>query len=323
MKYKDYYKILGVDKNASDKDIQKAYKKLAKKYHPDINKDKGSEAKFKELNEANEVLGDKDKRKKYDTLGADWDKYQDYDFAGAGANRYQDVGNMGGNTFYGNDFSDFFEAFFGGQSTGFEGMFGGGGGRRTSTRGGQQQGRRQAYQEPPEPLNAELEISLDEAYKGGKRVITLQDHQLKKLEVNIPKGIEDGNKIRISGANNGGDVLLKIKIKPHHFFKLDKKDVHVEIPVLDYEAVIGAEVKIPTLSGSSINLKIPAHSHSGKTFRLKNLGMPERKQENKGDMYVKLKIEIPKYLTEKEMELYTQLKEARADKDHIRDDLGK
>jgi curved DNA-binding protein len=115
MKYKDYYKILGVDKNATESEIQKAYKKLAKKYHPDINKEKGAEAKFKELNEANEVLGDKEKRKKYDTLGADWDKYQDYDFAGAGAGRYQDMGNMGGQTFYGSDFSDFFEIFFGGQ----------------------------------------------------------------------------------------------------------------------------------------------------------------------------------------------------------------
>lgn len=320
MKYKDYYKILGVDKNASEKEIQKAYKKLAKQYHPDISKEKGAEAKFKDLNEANEVLGDKDKRKKYDTLGADWDKYQDYDFAGAGAGRYQDVGNMGGKTFYGSDFSDFFEAFFGSQGGtqggGFESIFGNmGGGRKTKKGGPQNRRTTQNYQEPPEDLNAELEITLDEAYKGGKRIITIQagDRQQKKLEVNIPKGIEDGKKIRIPGGNQGGDIFLKINISPHNFFKLDKKDIHCEVQILDYEAVLGTETKIPTLSGSSINLKIPAGTHSGKTFRLKNLGMPYHKNEQKGDMYVKIKIDIPKHISDNEMELYSQLKELRKD----------
>ncbi len=320
MQYKDYYKILGVDKNASDKDIQKAYRNLARKYHPDISKDKDAEKKFKELNEANEVLSDKDKRQKYDTLGADWDKYQSYG-ENAKRNYYQDYGDIGGQTFHGSDFSDFFEIFFGNQGVNFDGIFGNAGGRKNK-KTQQQQTRRQATHEhhKPEPQTHEIEINLNEAYQGGKRIINLQqDYEQKKLDVNIPKGVENGTKIRIPGGNQNSDIFLKIKIKEHEFFKLEKHDLHCEIPITDYEAVLGTDIKIPTLSGSSVNLKIPAHSQSGKTLRLKNLGMPILKSEQKGDMYVKVKIVIPKHLSEKETELYSQIKELRSGKDNVRE----
>jgi curved DNA-binding protein len=324
MQYKDYYQILGVDKKASAEDIKKAYKKLAKKHHPDVNKDKGSEAKFKDLSEAYEVLSDKDKRHKYDTLGANWDQYSN--FGGANYNRYQDTGDINGNVFTGSDFSDFFEIFFGGKSDSFGGFGGFGGSQKAKSRTRQnpftQQQTQQKAPPPQEDKITEIEVSVSEAYNGGSRVVTL-DHgygNKKDIKVNIPKGVEQGTKIRI--PVQGQDIYFKIKIKENGFYKLDKKDVTCEIPVTDYEAVLGTEVLIPTISGSSINLKIPPQTQSGKTFRLKGLGMPDRKTEQKGDMYVKVKILLPKNLTEKEIELFTTLKELRKDKDNIREGLN-
>lgn len=330
MQYKDYYQILGVDKKSSDDEIKKAFKKLAKKYHPDVNKEKGAEAKFKDINEAYEVLGDKDKRNKYDTLGANWDQYQN--FGGANYNRYQDMGDINGNVFTGTDFSDFFEIFFGGKGDSFSGGgFGGFGGgqqrgrakqQRQNPFGGQQQQTQQRQkQAPPDENITEIEVTVNEAYSGSSRIITIDQGygNSKEIKVNIPKGVESGTKIRI--PVQGQDVYFKVKIKDGGFYKLDKKDVTCEVPITDYEAVLGTEVQIPTLSGSSVNLKIPSYTQSGKTFRLKGLGMPDRKTDQKGDMYVKVKIVVPKNLTDQETELFTQLKELRKGKDNVREEI--
>lgn len=311
MQYKDYYKTLGVDKKASEKEIQKAYKTLAKKCHPDVNKSKDSEAKFKEINEAYEVLGDKEKRNRYDTLGANWEQ-------NAGNYSYQDMGDIGGNKFYGSDFSDFFEVFFGqksnaGEQNPFGNMFSG--------MGGQKQQRRRPTTEQPRhqetthhvPREVEVEVSLSEIYEGGKRQITIGD---KKLEVSIPKGIENGKKIRIKDANNN-DIHLKIKIKENDIFKLEGKNIIYEAPISDYDVIFGKEVLVPTISGGSINLKIPAGTQGGKRLRLKNLGLPTMKTDEKGDMYVKVKIMIPQNLTDKEKSLYEELKALRVGKDNF------
>lgn len=334
MEYKDYYKILGVDKKSSDDDIKKSYKKLAKKYHPDINKEKDAEKKFKDISEAYEVLSDKDKRHKYDTLGSNWDQYQNY--GGANYNRYQDSSNINGNVFTGSDFSDFFEIFFGGQggqsaggasSNPFGNIFGGGAKKTSSRRQAQsnpfeqQQSTRQNSKAQQDNAT-EIEISVKEAYNGGSRVLSLDQGMgaKKDIKVNIPKGVQDGMKIRVPGVQ-GQDIYLKIKIKDNGFYKVDKKDVTCEVPVTDYEAILGTEVSIPTLSGSSVNLKVPANSQAGKTFRLKGLGMIDRKTEQKGDMYVKLKIVVPRNLTEAETDLYNQLKELRKGKDNFREEI--
>ncbi|MBC7476247.1 MAG: J domain-containing protein [Candidatus Sericytochromatia bacterium] len=324
MQYKDYYKVLGVDKKATEDEIKKSYRKLARKYHPDVNKTKEADQKFKELNEANEVLSDKDKRHKYDTLGSDWDKYENVNYGEQ--SRYQDSGNVNGNTFYGNDFSDFFEIFFGNKSqSAGSSPFGNMGGRSTAGKSQQRKSTNQQYSQPAQdPITSELEITLNEAYLGGTRIISLQGENTKKdIKVNIPKGVENDTKIRIPGGNNGGDIYLKIKIKEHNFFKLDKKNITCEMPITDYESVLGTEIHVPTLSGSSVNLKVPQYSQSGKTFRLKGLGMPHHKSEEKGDMYVKIKIMVPKELNEQEIDLFQQLKVLREGKDNIRQEILK
>ena len=323
MNYKDYYKILGVNKNSTDKEIKKAYYTLAKKHHPDVNKDKGSEAKLKEINEAYEVLSDKDKRQKYETLGSDWDKYQAY----GNNNYYQDSANMGGKQFYGSSnagFSDFFEAFFGGNGGGLdiESLFGGmGGGQRTKKTSSS--AKANAKKQKPKDETFKIEISLEDAYKGGKKVIKIPvGNDTRTIEVNIPKGVKNDTKMRITGENNQGDVFLNVKLKEHEFFKLENNDLHCEIPITDYDAVLGSEIKVPTLSGTSISLKIPPNSNAGKTFRLKDLGMPTLKSEEKGFMYIKLKIVVPKNLNDSEIELYSKLKELRIAKDNeIRENL--
>jgi curved DNA-binding protein len=318
MEYKDYYKVLGVEKKATEKEIQKAFRNLSKKYHPDVNKEKTAEKKFKEINEAYEVLSDKNKRQKYDTLGANWDQYQNY-----GNYSYQDQGNFGGQTVYGTDFSDFFEIFFGGQASGtktnssiLDSLFGGAKGKtsgKTNSRQTQQQAYQQQQQtrkETPDVIY-DIELNPKEIFEGGKKKVRIGE---KELNVNIPKGIEEGKKLRI--PVDGSYIYLKILISNIGFFKLEKKDITCEVPITDYEAVLGTEINVPTLSGGSVNLKVPQLSQSGKTFRLKNLGMyHDSKSETRGDMYVKLKVTVPKNLSEAEKEIFQKLKELRIGKD--------
>jgi curved DNA-binding protein len=307
MNYRDYYAVLGVPKNASQSDIKKAYRKGAAKYHPDKNQgDKKAEEKFKELNEANEVLSDPDKRKKYDTLGADWDKYQQGSGTGRGGQNYGQGGNSfrfegdPSDFFGGGDsgFSDFFEQFFGARATG-------GGGARSSQR------RTFAGQD----LQAEFEITLLEAYEGSTRTFELQG---KSLRISIKPGAYDGQKLKIKGQGgmgiNGGpngDLYLILKLVKDPRFTRQGDDLMTSINVPLYDAVLGEYKEIPTMTGS-VKMKIPEGATAGQVLRLKGKGMPMYGKEGKyGDLLVKIDITLPKNLSERELALFRELKSLR------------
>lgn len=312
MEYKDYYKILGVNKNASADEIKKAFRKLALKYHPDKTKgDKSAEEKFKEINEANEVLSDPEKRKKYDRLGESYQYYQQY------GNRSQDfdwsqyANAGGGQRSY--TFSGDFEDFFGGSgySDFFDMLFGGGFGRsqkkRRTTRSVQSKG--QDYQ-------AEMEISLEEAYSGTARVFK---HNNQSIKLNIKPGIPNGHLLKIpgkgaSGRGGGpaGDLLIKVNIHPHKTFERRGDDLYANLNLDLYTAVLGGKVQFKTLKGT-INIDIAKESEFGKTLRLQKLGMPVYNSPNQfGDLYLKLNIQNPKNLSNKEINLFKELQKLRS-----------
>ncbi len=292
--YRDYYEVLGVPRGAGDEEIRSAYRKLAREYHPDVNKDPGAEDRFKEVSEAYEVLRDPEKREKYDRLGANWKAGEDVSGASGFEGSAQGFGGGfgGGAQGFGDGdgFSDFFESFFGGRrggSAGFEGF---------SMRGGDQE--------------APLEVTLEEAARGGKRRISLADGR--DFEVRIPPGVRDGQKIRLAGqgadgASGGpaGDLYLRVRIKPHPRFRREGDDLVVEIPVAPWEAALGATVPVPTLDGSA-KVKVPAGSSSGRRLRLKGEGMPGPGRR-KGDLYAGVKIVVPKKLEKRERELFEEL----------------
>jgi curved DNA-binding protein len=313
MEYKDYYKILGVDKKASAKEIKKAYRKLARKHHPDVNPGDGAaEGRFKEINEAHEVLGDPEKRKKYDQLGSSWQQYQragaepgGFDwgqwYAQPGGGRvhveYADLGDLFGG---GGGFSDFFSAIFGGAGRGA------GGGR-----GAQSQYRAA----PGQDYEQEVEITLEEAFAGASRVLQKDG---RRLEVKIPAGVRTGSRVRMRGEGGGGlgagakgDLYLRVKLLPHHIFELKGDDLYCDVPVDVYAAVLGGEVRVPTLKGG-VMLKIPPETQGGKVFRLKGQGMPQLKDsEKRGDLYAKVRVMVPQDLSAQEKELFTELADMR------------
>jgi curved DNA-binding protein len=272
VKYQDYYQILGVPRGADTSDIKKAYRKLARKYHPDVNSASGAEEKFKEVNEAYEVLKDDDKRKAYDRFGADWKHGQQFDGG------FQDSGG---------DFSDFFESIFGG---GFQ-------------QGGAspfQQGARGPRRQRGADQQLKLDISLEEAFNGGAKTIqftkSADSPEMKKLKINIPKGVSSGQKIRLAkqgqaapGGGEPGDLYLEMNILPHRLFRLDGRDVILRLPITPWEAAEGASLKVPTLSGS-VELKINPGTKSGQKMRLKGKGMPGPKP---GDQFVEIMIQTP------------------------------
>ncbi|MCA1945583.1 MAG: J domain-containing protein [Desulfovibrio sp.] len=319
VEYKDYYQILGVSKTASKEEIAKAFKKLARQYHPDLNPDnKTAEAKFKEINEAYEVLKDEEKRKLYDRLGPNWQHGQDFQPPPGFENMHFEFrpggpgGGMGGFTnMGGGDFSDFFETLFGGGFAGAGGM----GGSRTyrSTGGpfGQTRPRRGADSE------ATLELTLEEAWRGGPKTITLQERlpgqppSIKTLQVNIPAGIKEGARIRLAGQGNpgnqgapSGDLFLKVAMLPHRQFYLDGVNVVLDLPLAPWEAALGAKIRVPTLDGS-VELAVPAGVDSGRKFRIKGKGLGTGAE--KGDQLVKVRIKSPKSLTAEEQALWEQL----------------
>ncbi len=307
MEYKDYYKILGVSKNASQEEIKKAYRKLALKYHPDKNpNDKAAEAKFKEANEANEVIGDPKKRKQYDELGSNWKNYQQqggFDWSKyqqqGGQSFYSDSGDFG-NTFGGGGggFSDFFESFFGGG--GFWGQK-------------QSRGRKQIYK--GEDAHAEINVSLEEAYKGAEKIFEIGGQTIK---LKLKKGVSDGQLLRLSGkgypgegGGPHGDLLLTIRVQKHPLYNRIDDDLNLELPVDIYTAVLGGKVDITTFKGKT-KISIPPETSNGKTLRLAGLGMPKYGKENQfGDMYVKIDLQTPKNLTHEELKLFKQLAELR------------
>jgi curved DNA-binding protein len=326
MKYQDYYEILGVKRDASQEEIKKAYKKLARKYHPDINKESGAEEKFKALNEANEVLEDPEKRKKYDALGANWKNGQefrpppgfegfDFNFGrqGSGSGRSSPGGaGMGEGSFGG--FSDFFSAIFGNAASGGSGFGGGGfGGMEDLFNGG-------SRSQPKRRQTAETEIgiSLLDAFKGATKnlSLTLQEfdpakggmtQRTKNLQVKIPEGTKDGTVMRLSGkTNEDPDILLKVKVIPDRKFKLEDYNIIRELEITPWEAMLGAEIEVE-LVDSKAKLKIPAGSQSGTRLRLKGKGLPQKSGQS-GDLFVELQVMVPKNLSEEEKNLVEKLK---------------
>jgi DnaJ-class molecular chaperone len=329
MEFKDYYQTLGVGKSASDKELKQAYRKLARKFHPDVNPgDKSAETKFKEINEAYEVLGDPDKRRKYDELGANWRMYEQaqqqgygapggFDFSGAGGGPGQGGAwtiNMGGpggyrtmtdeemRDLFGNEdpFSDFFKTFFGGGSPGREARGGRAGRART------QKGR---------DIEHEVELTLEEAYHGATRRISIKDGgHARTVDVRIPAGVKDGSRVRAAGegeagANGGmsGDLYLRVRIKPHPVFERRAQDLHTKVAVPVTTAVLGGEAQVPTISGS-VRLKIPEMTQSGQVFRLKGHGMPTiGKPDQRGELYAEVEIQLPRSLTKEQRQHYEAL----------------
>ena len=302
MEYRDYYQVLGVQRTASPDEIKKAYRKLARKFHPDVSKEANAEEQFKQVQEAYEVLKDPEKRSAYDQLGSNWkagDQFRQppgwdaggFEFrGGAGPGR----GNGG---FDQQDFSDFFSSLFGGGGGFRGGGFGGGGG--TYERGGHDH-------------EAQIEIDLEEAFKGGPRMIQIGDgDRARTIRINVPAGVTEGQKIRLAGQGGApvgrgkaGDLYLGIRIRPHRLFKLDQRNVTLRLPLAPWEAALGTSVKVPTLGGS-VEMRIPAGSQSGKTLRLRGRGLPGNPP---GDQFVELEIVVPPADTPEAKALYEQMR---------------
>ena len=287
MDYKDYYKILGVSKTASADEIKKAYRKLAIKYHPDKNQNnKSAEEKFKEINEANEVLGDVEKRKKYDELGENWKYYQQSGQAQGNTHQYTSSEQFNEGNFY-----DFFENIFGGGYT--------------ESRKGQQR----KYK--GEDYNAEMHISLEEAYLGTARQLELEN---KKLQLKTKPGIKDAQVLRLKGKGakgiNGGqdgDLYITVHVEEHPHYKRKGDDLYCDVTVDLYAAILGGQVLVRTLR-NPIKMTIGKETDNGKVLRLKGMGMPKYDKENEfGDLYAKVNIKLPKNLSEKEIELVKEL----------------
>ena len=326
--YKDYYKVLGVPKTAAEKDIKSAYRRLARKWHPDANpkNPKEAEEKFKEISEAYEVLGDAGKRRKYDALGSDWQRaaqqaeqqrryrtQQQHDF---------DFGNFNAGAGGPSGFSDFFDAFFSGV---------GGGARRTA---GQQ------FQQRGQDLETTLDLGLREAFEGGKKSVSLQIEDLcpqcngvgtagkticskchgtgrnleaKRFDVTIPKGVREGQRIRLTGQGGTGvgrgpkgDLYLVVHFVDDSTFTRKGDDLYVDLPVSIYDLILGGEVRVPTMTGD-VTMTVPAGTQSNKLLRLTGKGMPHSKGGGSGDQYVRLIGTVPQNLSEKELKLYREL----------------
>jgi curved DNA-binding protein len=292
--YHDYYEALGVPRGASADDIRRAYRKLAREYHPDVNKDPGAEDRFKEVAEAYEVLRDPEKRERYDRLGANWRAGQDV----SGAQGFRDGGYRDVRFDFGEggDFSDFFESLFGARPHA-------NGARRGADAFG-------GFVMRGADHEAVLDLTLEEAAAGGRQHITLGDNR--GYDVEIPAGVRDGQRIRLAGeggpgADGGpsGDLFLRVRMAPHPRFRVERRDLHVDLPVSPSEAALGAQVPVPTLTGTA-RVRVPAGSSSGRKLRLRGEGMPGPRGGH-GDLYAELQIVVPKQLDERERELYEQL----------------
>lgn len=340
VEFKDYYKILGVERNADARALKSAYRKLARKYHPDVAKGKDTAGRFAEINEAYEVLSDPEKRRRYDSLGPDWQR-----FAQPPGGGFRVEHGEGG------DFSDFFRTIFGdaaargaggararggaGPDAGFDlgDLLGGafrGAGRARAARGGD--------------VQAAVEITLEEAFAGARKSFTMEmdepcsacrgagnvngepcptcggggwQRSQRTLDVKIPAGVRTGQRVRVSGEGTGtaggrGDLYLVVTVSPHPFFERKGDDVHLELPITAPEAVLGASVEVPTLRGK-VSMKIPSGTSSGRTFRLPGYGMPRVRGGGAGDQLVRAKIVVPSSPTAAERELYERLKALRGD----------
>jgi DnaJ-class molecular chaperone len=325
MEFKDYYQTLGVAKTATDKEIKQAFRKLARKFHPDVNPgDKSAEARFKEINEANEVLGDPEKRRKYDELGANWRMYEQAQQQGQGFPGGSPFGggdawtiNMGGGPgggyrtmtqeemqdLFGNEdpFSDFFRTFFGGA----------GGGAQS---GGRQRGRA-ARSQKGQDIEHGVELTLEEAYHGATRRVSIKENgHARSVDVRIPVGVKDGSRVRAAGegasgaaGGSSGDLYLRVQVKPHPVFERQGNDLQTKVAVPVTTAVLGGEAQVPTITGS-VRLKIPESTQNGQVFRLKGHGMPQvNKPDDRGDLYATVEVQLPRALTKEQREHYEAL----------------
>ena len=338
MEFKDYYATLGVAKSATDKELKQAYRKLARKHHPDVNPgDKGAESKFKEINEAYEVLGDPEKRRKYDELGANWRMYEQAQqqgqpfpggspFGGGGFGGFGggeggawtiNMGGPGGGArtmseeemrdMFGTEdpFSDFFRTFFGGGGPGAGEGARGRSGKGTRTQKGRD-------------IESEAELTLEEAYHGAMRriSITLGGHA-RSIDVRIPAGVKDGSRVRAAGEGEAGtsggasgDLFLRVRIKPHPVFERKGDDLYTKVSLPVTVAVLGGEAQVPTITGS-VRLKVPETTQPGQIFRLKGHGMPiVGKPDVKGDLYATADVQLPRSLTKDQRHAWEQLKKS-------------
>ena len=341
VEFKDYYKILGVDRKADEKTIKSAFRKLARKHHPDVAKGKDNENKFKEISEAYEVLSDPEKRRRYDSLGPDWQRYAQPGAqpgwpGGTGDFRVDFEGGDAG------DFSDFFRTIFG--DLGGRPTQGGRGATLEDLLGGQFRSAGRRGRARGEDVQANLEISLEDAFKGARKTLALEADEpcgacrgsgnvdgkpcetcrgsgwqrtRRQVDVKIPVGVRTGQRVRVSGEGGGdaggrGDLYLAVTVAPHPLFERKGDDVSLTLPITAPEAALGASVEVPTLRGK-VSMKIPPGTSSGRTFRLPGYGMPHLKGGGAGDELVAVKIVFPSELTSEERELYTQLKALRGD----------
>ena len=314
IEYKDYYKVLGVKRDASQQEVQKAYRKLARKYHPDVSKERGAEDKFKEVNEAYEVLGDPEKRSRYDALGSDWRAGQEFRPPPGFEHIFQGGFGRGGAARQGHGqarqagmegFSSFFDALFGDL-----GAFSMGGGA-----GGAGMFEQEPMQRKGRDVAGEITISLEEAYNGTTRQVMLEGADgggPRSYRLRLKPGTPEGALVRLRGkgepgAQGGasGDLLLTVHVAPDPRFKLAGHDLSLVLPVAPWEAALGARIDVVTLNGA-VKVNVPPGSQSGQRLRLKGKGMP-RKEGGHGDMFVELKIVVPKELSDKERELLTEL----------------
>jgi DnaJ-class molecular chaperone len=323
MEFKDYYATLGLTKSATDVEIKRAYRKLARQHHPDLNPgDKAAETRFKEINEANEVLGDPEKRRKYDELGANWRAYEQAPAGAGAASQYGPFQQAGGtryrtmtpeemeDLFGGQDpFSDFFHTFFGGAGPGSASGRAGGarrGGGRTATRSRRGQDLEQA-----------VDLTLEEVNGGTSRRLRIQqDGRDRTVEVRIPAGVKDGARVRAAGeggpaaeGGQAGDLYLTVRVLPHSQFERRGQDLYrrVEMPLLT--AILGGEITVPTLGGSPVRLRVPELTGQGRVFRLRGHGLPAvGKPDERGDLYVTADLRIPAKLTDEERTHYEALK---------------
>lgn len=333
MEYKDYYKTLGVARGASTDEIKKAFRKLARKYHPDVNPgDKKAEEKFKEINEAYEVLSDQDKRQKYDTLGPNWQEQFGPNFSNA-RRSYTFNGSRGMPFEFdpaSSGFSDFFETLFGRGAPGPRTRSGAGGDMRRRT---------------GDSIEQPVEVTLQEAYVGGSRTFNIQTTEIctichgtgdvagkvcsncggqgvvprnKKIQVKIPAGVENGSRIRVAGEGQPGigggprgDLFLVISVKPDPTFERKGDDLYVDIDVDLVKAMLGGSVQVPTPDGKRLLLTIPAETQNTRTFRLANKGMPHLRGEGSGNLYARVKVILPTHLTAEERGLFEKLARSR------------
>lgn len=308
MEYRDYYQVLGVARNADEKEIKKAFRKLAQQYHPDKNPGNAeAERKFKEVNEAYTVLSDAEKRSQYDRYGAQWEQFAR---AGGRPEDFQWNGGQGRTVtpeefeqmFGGSGFSSFFESLFGGA-----GMGGGRPGQQTRTRpAGFGFEPRTDFQ--PRATEVTVKVTLDEAFRGSSRMLEGGDGT--RFEVDIPRGVKTGSKVRVNGVG-GQDIILNVEVLPHTQFTRDGDDIRVQAPVDLYTVILGGEAQIPTLERPVV-LTIPAGTQNGKVFRLRGLGMPNlKKPDQRGDLLAEVNVTLPSNLSAQEKALFEELRNLR------------